>query len=303
MQAHFGAEVLRAEWESCVTCIGTFDGVHLGHQAVIREAVRQARAKEQPCVLVTFDRHPMAVLNPDKRPPAIASLARNLAQFESLGVAVSVVLRFDEELSRTSAACFFERVLRSSIKAGSIVIGRDFAFGLNREGTPEWIAERLPTIVVPPLEMGGRVSSTAIRLAVADGRVEEAARWLGRPFAVEGVVVQGKKLGRRLGFPTVNVARSFDQVMPADGVYAGICTTDGGRFKAAVSVGIGPAAGGGPRIVEAYLLDYDGPDLYGAAVCVELHERLRGEQDFASLESLAEQIAADVQRVRSVLTA
>lgn len=302
MQVHFGIDGLIPEWTQCVGCIGTFDGVHLGHQAVIAHAVRLAAEREQPCALITFDRHPAAILHPQGCPQAIASLAHNLRQFESLGVAVTLVLAFDENLSQTSAELFLERILIGAIRCGDVVVGHDFAFGKDRKGTPEWLASRLEVESIPPFEIGGkRVSSSAIRFAVSEGQVDEAMRLLGRPFAVEGVVVAGQRLGRQLGFPTINLARSFNQVTPADGIYAGVCRTSLGSYPAAVSVGVRPAVGGGPRTIEAYLLDYGGASLYGQSVELDLHTRLREERQFDTLDELKAQIANDVKAVANVI--
>jgi riboflavin kinase/FMN adenylyltransferase len=303
MQVHFGIGLLRAEWRKSVACVGTFDGVHLGHQAVIMEAVAQARLQELPCVLVTFDRHPAAILAPARCPKALAGLQENLQAFNSLGVSATVVLPFDAELSRMSAERFLREILIGAAKASRLVVGHDFAMGNGREGTAEWLSLRLPTSIVPPFEIDGvRVSSSAIRLAVAEGRMEDAARLLGRPFALSGVVVGGQKIGRKLGFPTANIARSFDQAVPAEGVYAGWLTASKCRFMAAISIGVRPAAGGGDQTVEAYLLDYPGDSLYGMPVELDLIHRLREERDFPSLDALTEQIHLDVEETRCSLT-
>jgi riboflavin kinase / FMN adenylyltransferase len=300
MQVHFGVELLKPEWSGAVGCIGTFDGVHRGHRAVIERAVAVGRASELPSVLVTFDRHPAAVLRPDRCPPAIHSLAENLDAFESLGVAVAVILPFDRALSETSADAFFQSILLDRLRARCLVVGHDFAFGRGREGTAEWLGERIETEVVPPFQMDGRrVSSTDIRRAVAAGEVEQAAQWLGRPFAIPGVVVGGQRLGRTLGYPTINLARSFDQLTPLDGVYAGTCTTRFGRFKAAISIGMRPAVGGTHRTIEAYLIDYPGESLYGDAVRLSLTRRLREERNFADLEALKRQMRLDVEQAAS----
>lgn len=299
MQVHFGVELLAVEWPGSVACIGTFDGVHLGHREVILAAVRQAAERECPSVLVTFDRHPAHILAPDRCPKPIGSLQSNLAAFESLGVAVSVVLPFDYDLSQTSAEDFFQRILVERIRAEAIVVGHDFAFGHHRQGTPEWLRERIATTVVPPFEVDGRrVSSSEIRRAVQAGKVEEAVKLLGRPFEIPGVVVAGKKLGRRLGFPTANLARSFDQVLPAFGIYSGELTCPIGTYRAAVSIGVRPSVSGDSMTVEAYLLDYPGDSLYGMAVTLRLVERVRDEQYFETLDALTEQIALDVERIR-----
>lgn len=303
MLTHFGVESVLAEWPEAVVCVGTFDGVHLGHQHVIGRAVAAGRQTDRPSIVVTFDRHPASILAPDRVPPAIATLGEDLRQFEALGVSAAVVLRFDEALAATSAEDFLHRILRQGLHAGSLVVGHDFALGHDRVGTPAWLAERIPTEVVPAYLLDGhRVASSEIRRLVAAGEVESASRLLGRPFAIEGVVVGGQKLGRTLGFPTLNLARSGGQVRPADGVYAGRCETSLGRFAAAVGVGVRPTIGAGERTIEAYLLDFPGDSLYGQAVRLEVLQRLRGEIRFDSLDELRQQMAADVDRVRHCVT-
>jgi riboflavin kinase/FMN adenylyltransferase len=302
MQVHFGVSTLRAEWRHAIVCVGTFDGVHLGHQAVIRSAVELAREELSPCVLVTFDRHPAAVLAPDRCPKAIASLQDNLAALEALGVSAAIILEFDAALSRMSAQRFLDEILIDSAKARKIVVGHDFAMGNNREGNTGWLKEHIETVVVSPFELEGeRVSSSEIRSAIASGQIALANRLLGRPFAIPGIVVEGEKLGRQLGYPTANIARSFDQVMPLDGVYAGWFTCRQGKFRAATSIGTRPAIGGTFRTIEPYLLDYPGESLYGESVRLELCQRIREELNFGSIDALVAQIAADVQTTRVLL--
>lgn len=302
MQVHFGVGLLKAEWARAVGCVGTFDGVHRGHQAVIRRAVETAQSAELPCCLVTFDRHPAAVLAPDRCPKALASLEQNLEAFARLGVAVALVLPFDVALSQMSAQDFLNEILEARVRADRLVVGHDFAMGHRRQGTTDWLAERIPTEVVAPFELEGlRVSSSAIRQAVQEGEMELAARLLGRPFAIDGVVVSGQRLGRQLGYPTANLARSFDQVLPPDGVYAARVLWNGGAYDAALAIGTRPAVGGGDRTIEAYLLDYPGDSLYGLAVSMELRHRLREERNFPSLDALKEQMARDVLEARDRL--
>jgi len=299
MRVHFGREQLRAEWKRAAGCLGTFDGVHLGHQAVIAAAVATARSESIPCVLATFDRHPASVLAPERCPLAVATVGSNLRRFESLGVDIAVVLPFDRATSESPPEAFLSEVLQGALHIDRMAIGHDFAFGHQRAGTPEWLADRVQTQIVPPLMLDGvRVSSSAVREAVSKGLVERAARLLGRPFAIEGVVVEGLRLGRRLGYPTANLVRSSPQITPADGVYAGSCDTPFGTFQAAVSIGLRPAVGGTERTIEAYLLDYPGESLYGRALELGIERRLRDERSFESLEALTEQIARDVGAVR-----
>jgi riboflavin kinase/FMN adenylyltransferase len=302
MQVHFGVDMLHVEWPGSIACVGTFDGVHRGHQAVIGRAVEIARSRNEPCVLVTFDRHPAAVLAPDRCPKEISSLAENLARFRELGVSAAVVLPFDAALSRMPAQRFLDEVLVGAVKSNQLVVGHDFAMGHNRQGDPEWLSSRIQTTVLPPFEIGGRrVSSSAIRQAVSEGNVEAASELLGRPFSIEGIVIEGEKLGTGLGFPTANMARSFDQVTPADGVYAGWVDCRFGRYMAATNIGTRPAVRGTARTIEPYLLDYPGYGLYGDSIRLELTCYLRAELDFPSLDALKAQIAADVEEVRASL--
>lgn len=299
MHVHFGLDHLVAEWPEALVCIGTFDGVHLGHREVIRRSVQKARGLGIPCVLVTFDRHPAAILAPEKAPLAIGSIEGNLAEFESLGVDVALVLPFTRSLADTTAEEFYQRVLVQRIGAKSIVIGHDFAFGHDRQGTPEWLQERIETEVVPAfLVEGERVSSRMIRQAVSDGQVEYAAQLLGRPFAISGVVVHGEKIGRQLGYPTANIARSFRQVMPANGIYSGDFIAPFGIYRAAISVGVRPTFNGTTRTVEAFLINYEGEEFYGQSATLTFVKRIRDEQRFESVDLLKEQMARDVEVAR-----
>lgn len=303
MQVHFGVELLKPEWEKAVVCIGTFDGVHRGHQQVIATAVARAKELEIPVIVVTFDRHPAVILNPSKAPKAIASLKMNLEQLQEHGVGLTVVLPFNAWLSRMSAEEFFQSILREKLRAVCLVVGHDFAMGNGREGNTEWLQKHIETVVVPPFEVDGiRASSSAIREFVGTGELEKANRLMGRGFEVQGFVEHGQKLGRTLGFPTANIARSFDQVMPRDGVYAAWFLVDGQKYKAALAIGTRPAVGGGERTIEAHLLDYPGGSLYGQHIRLRLEKFLRTEADFPTLDSLKDQMSKDVESVRLILT-
>ncbi len=300
MQIFYGIEGIKAEWDGAVICAGTFDGVHLGHQEVIARAVAKARAMGLPCVLVTFDRNPAAILAPENLRPSIFSPSVNLARIEGLGVDIAVVLHFDRQLANTSAQEFLFGHLVDKLRAKAVVIGHDFTFGKDRVGTPEWLSERIETEVVPPfLIEGTRVGSSQIRELILHGEVEQAALLLGKPFEIEGVVVSGQKLGRTIGYPTINLARSFWQVTPKDGVYGGGCHLTSGIYKAAISIGIRPTVDN-LRTIEAFLIDYSGPDLYGQAVVLQLTRRLRDPLKFDSLDELKIQIASDVAKVSTV---
>jgi len=294
MVVHFGISRLQPEWNAAVACLGTFDGVHVGHAELVRRAVRRGVELKAPAVVVTFDRHPAEALAPERVPPYVATLDQNLSELARLGAAVCVVLPFDHALTQTSATDFLQ-MLVDHVHATEFVVGHDFTFGKGREADATWLGARFPTLVVEPVLVDDqRVSSSAVRSAVLEGRVEDAGRLLGRPFALAGVVVGGQMLGRELGYPTANLATSGRMVVPSHGVYAGLARTPHGLFRTAVSVGVRPAVGGGDRTVEAYFLDYPGHEIYGSAVEVQFLSRIRDEADFPGLEALKEQIARDV---------
>lgn len=298
----FGTDGLKAEWSSSTICIGVFDGVHLGHQRVISTAVEAAKQAGEPCVLLTFDRHPLRVLAPEKPIETLAPLSQNLAAFRNLGVTATVVVPFDESTASTEAQVFFDEVMIARLKAARVVVGHDFAFGKRRSGTTDWLSERIETTVVPPFEIQGhRVSSSEIRQSLAVGDVEKAHLLLGRPFLLHGVVSHGQRLGRTIGFPTANLALAGPQLLPKDGVYACWSIVRGERRFAAVSIGLRPAVQGTSRTIEAHLLDFEGGEFYGEEISLRFLGRVRDEEAFASLDHLADAIRGDVARVRSIL--
>lgn len=303
MLIHFGTDLLHPEWTGSVVAIGTFDGVHIGHRKVIESAVQLAQERELPSIVVTFDRHPSRTLKPEFAPLSLQSLDQNLAHMARCGVSLCVVLPFDQALAKTSAEDFLHTILEKNLKAVSLCVGHDFAMGHDRKGDTEWLTKHISTTVVPPFELDGqRVSSSAIRRHIAEGNVGDAANMLGRPFSINGVVVSGEKLGRQLGFPTMNLALSFEHAVPRIGIYAGLAKTQYGNFVAAISIGIRPTVNGRFRTIEAFLLDYPGHSLYASAVELEIHHRLRDEEKYDSLEALTTQIHKDVEQTRLLMS-
>lgn len=302
MLIHIGLELLEPEWNESVVCIGTFDGVHLGHQALLHQAVSMAKERECPSIALTFDRHPAAILAPDRKPQSISTFDQDLRYLKNSGIAATLILPFDRALANTTASEFLNEILIGRLKCQQLVVGYDFALGKGREGTIDWLSSRIATHVVEPvLDEGVRVSSSAIRRAISEADFSQVTRWLSRPFALHGVVVGGQKLGRTLGFPTINLAKSADQIVPPDGVYAGRAHTSQGNFVAAISVGCRPVVDGQNRTVEAYLLDYPGDLLYGESVELEFWQKLRDEQNFSSLEDLKVQMSQDVERTKEIV--
>ncbi|MDQ2985385.1 MAG: riboflavin biosynthesis protein RibF [Armatimonadota bacterium] len=302
MQTVFGLDAITTKWPPSTACVGVFDGVHLGHAAIIREAVSRARLAGRPAVALTFDRHPMAVLAPQNCPKSILAPHANLRKMEAMGLDVVVVATFDRPFSQLTASDFYRGVLLEKLNTAEMVVGHDFAFGHKRVGTAEWLAEQMPTHIHPPLEMDGvRISSSAVRKAIDDGRVADAGRLLGGSFCLEGVVVRGQRLGSRLGVPTANLSPLFNQVLPGAGIYAGRAEVRGNRYSCAISVGFRPTVSTAGFAVEAHLMDFKDGDLYGHSISLEFVERLRDEVAFESTSALTDQMHVDIENARKVL--
>lgn len=289
-------------WEHSVVSIGTFDGVHLGHQALLCKCVEEASAEGWPSIAVTFDRNPLETLRPEHAPKRIQSLHQTLDSIADSGIDIAVVLHFDSELAQTSADNFFEQILVSGLGAQTMVVGHDFAFGKSRVGTPQWLADRIATHVVPPLMIDDvRVSSSAIREAVSLGDVASAANLLGKDFALSGTVAHGRKVGRTLGYPTANLIFDELSLTPADGVYAGTASIASGNYMAAIGIGMRPTVGGNIRTVEAFMIGYNGPDIYGRAMQLAFNSRIRDELKFEDLEALKTAMDEDVRIATEIL--
>ena len=269
--------------------IGTFDGVHIGHREVIAGND----------TVLTFDPHPLSVIHPQATPKLVMPFAIKRDLIAGLGVEELVVIPFDREFAARSAEEFVEEELIGRLGAGSVSVGENFRFGKGARGTPEFLAERLETRVVPLVEADGEtVSSSHIRGLVAAGEVKKAARFLGGPFMLEGEVVPGDKRGRELGMPTANIVPFDTLVTPGHGVYAGWAH----GHPAAINVGVRPTfETGRGLLVEAYLLDFEG-DLYGETLRIAFMERMRGEKRFESVEALVEQMNRDVEQARTTLS-
>jgi riboflavin kinase / FMN adenylyltransferase len=269
--------------------IGVFDGVHKGHQAVIDEAD----------TVLTFDPHPLTVINPDAAPKLIMPFDVKRDVIDGLGVAELVVIPFDREFMKIPAEDFISRVLVERLGAKKVSVGENFRFGARAKGTPEMLAEHdeFETRIVPLVEVDGEtVSSSRIRALVAAGEIDAAMRCLGAPFMVEGRVVEGDRRGRDLGFPTANLVPDDHLVVPGHGVYAAFAN----GHAAAVNVGVRPTfETGRGLLIESYLIDYDG-DLYGRNLRVAFVERLRGEKRFPSVEDLIAQMHRDVAEAREI---
>jgi riboflavin kinase/FMN adenylyltransferase len=291
-----------------------YDGVHRGHQKLIGAAVSRARAMRRPCLLLTFDPHPAEVVRPGSHPAILTSMDRKAELVAELGVDAMGVLPFTPEFMRLSPESFTHTVLVEHLHAAEVVVGENFTYGHRASGTVETLrtegrrfgfaVEGVPLAEDASDDGEVTISSTYIRACVAAGDMVPAARALGRPHRVDGVVVRGQRRGREMGYPTANVETPPFTAIPADGVYAGhLVTRDGAaqdRFPAAISVGTNPTFQGSRRTVEAYVLDYDG-DLYGEHVGIEFAQRLRPMTAFPDVGQLMAAMAKDVVDTRQVL--
>src|SRR5256712_1004330 len=286
--------------------IGVFDGVHLGHRALVAELARGAREENATALAATFDPLPIQSLAPGAPASALSDVRDRVSLLRAAGADAVVVFRFDDAFAGLSADRFIDRV-RAAGDVRRIVVGPDFHFGHRAEGDVAALRARakrdgFAVQVVTPVELEGAiVSSTGIRNLLLAGDVEAAARLLGRPYGVRGLVVHGAKRGRALGFPTINLALPRERLLPRDGIYAMWAEMGEGRFKAAASLGVRPTFGGGERVLEAYLLDFTG-ELYGEEVEVGFINRLRDEMAFASPAELSAQIAHDVEETKRALS-
>jgi riboflavin kinase/FMN adenylyltransferase len=298
--------------EETVITIGAYDGLHLGHQAVIEEVRRRARECGCRSAVVTFDRHPAVVVRPESAPKLLTDHEQRLELLDQTGVDAAVVLPFDEAQSHEPALAFIERVLVKCLNTKLIVVGADFHFGRNREGNVGLLRdlgatygfEVAPLVLVPRADgVDEPVSSTAIRRALAGGNVEMAAAMLTRPFEARGKVVAGDQRGRLLGFPTANVEVSNRVCLPADGVYAGWYERPGGDVHpCAINLGRRPTfyEHADHSLLEAHLLDFDG-DLYGEVAKVRFTNFLRSERKFEGIDALVAQLQSDIAHARDLL--
>ena len=307
VRVYHGLDQVPAGLGPTVVTVGMFDGVHRGHKALLGHVAGEAAARGVPAAAVTFDRHPMEVLRPGSHPLLLTTLSQKVALLGEAGVEVVLVLPFTLELSRVPAREFATRVLFEAMGARAVVVGANFRFGHKAQGDVELLAalgrERGVDAVGVTLHADGRevISSTRIRSELSRGDVQAAARSLGRPYAVEGYVNRGEGRGRALGVPTANVGVPARIALPATGVYAGhFAPGDGTWLPAVTNVGVSPQFGGTQLRVEAHVLDYDA-DLYGRRVSVSFEHRLRGEEVFASVDELVDQMHEDVRQSRKLL--
>jgi len=284
-----------------VVAIGSFDGIHLGHQHLLKRLKELAAEHGDRSAVVTFEPHPRCVIEPAACPKSITTIEEKLGLLHLLGIDDGMVLKFTPQVAHLSAEDFVA-ALGASMTVKTMVCGPDFAFGHRRQGDAAWLREHgIAVEVVEPFLLDGKeLHSSDIRSLLGEGDIPGANRQLGRPFVLRGTVEHGAEVGRGLGFPTANLAVQLNKLVPATGIYAVRVKSPHGRHLGALNIGYRPTFGGDRLTIEVFLLGFDG-DLYGAELEVSFVDRLRNEEKFANAEELAEAIARDVAETRRLL--
>ncbi len=297
---------LPEDFADTAVVIGKFGSIHLGHQQLIHQLIEASEEAGLSALVLTFDRHPNAVLHPDSVPAAVIGENQKKRLLEELGVDALKVIAFDQELSSLTPEQFVERHLLP-LRARIVLVGKGFKFGAGGAGSVDSLRELglrfgFQTREVENVEANGlKISTTAIRKLLNEGKVEVANLLLGRNHTTEGVVEHGRKLGRKLGYPTANISRDAEGYLPADGVYAGYLIAEGVRYPAAHSVGTNDSIEAVPRLLESHVIGRDDLDLYDKSVICEYVAQVRGWAKFESLDLLKEQIANDVAKAKKLL--
>ena len=307
MQYWEGLEQIPSVCQPSAVTIGKFDGIHLGHQALLKATTDAAKTHSMQSIAVTFDRHPDALFNPEHLRLPIIGPHQKAQLIEAAGISALLTLAFNEALACLEPRKFVEDILVSGLNAKYVTVGQDFRFGSGGRGDAALLAQLAAEFgfeleVVAAIEMDGhKISSSRIRQLLDLGDVEQVARLLGRPHQTCGVIEHGLKLGRQLGFPTANMSRDAEGYLPVDGVYAGYLYADGQRFDAALSVGINETIQAVPRLIEAHVLDRSDLDLYGKVVTLEYVSYLRPALKFDGIEPLIAAIKQDCDSIREML--
>ena len=307
MIAWSSTEQVDADFPETAVTIGKFDGVHLGHQALLADLVEVSEEHGIASVAVTFDRHPDALLNPGAVKQALTGPIQKQYLLREAGVDALLTLAFDEELAALSPQDFVRQVLVESLKARWVLVGENFRFGAKGAGDVSLLVELgkehgFRVTVVPPVTIDGEVvSTTRIREYLDDGNIKKANELLGRPHLTTGIIEHGLKIGRTIGFPTANMSRDAEGYLPVDGVYAGWLYVDDERYPAALSVGINETFQAVPRLIEAHVIDHPELDLYDKVVSLEYVEYIRPAAKFDGVEALVAEIHRDLDKCRKIL--
>ena len=302
MQIH--SDIGHLQVDKTLVSIGKYDALHLGHKLILESLVARARESNLPAAVVTFDRHPNHVLNPDNVPVPVLGNSQRQELFEQLGIDILLQLEFNSELANLPAEEFVQKYLIGGLHAQEVFVGERFRFGAGGLGDSGVIASQ--GLAVESIEHvsldGEKVSTTNIRNALLEGDVELASKMLGRNHSTTGVVEKGRQLGRTLGFPTANLSRSSEGMLPADGVYAGYLHVGSETYVAAHSVGTNDTVGEIPRLVESHAVGRNDLELYDQVATVEYVKKVRGWKKFDSVEELVEQVHKDIQKTISIIS-
>ena len=296
-----------SELGATAVTIGKFDGIHRGHSALIEELLAVAKQHELTSVLVTFDRHPDALLNPTNLRWPLIGPHQKAELVAAAGVEALVTLTFDDDLAKLTAEQFIQEVLVDRLQVKIVIVGEDFRFGAGGAGDVTLLRDLGQQLgfevrVIPSATVAGvKVSTSAIRGLLDEGNVAKAAELLGRTHTTVGEVEHGLKIGRTIGFPTANMSREAEGYLPLDGVYAGWLIADGVRYPAAHSVGINETFQAVPRLVESHVLDRKDLDLYDKVVTLEYVDFVRPSAKFDGVDSLVAEINRDLDKIRLIL--
>jgi riboflavin kinase / FMN adenylyltransferase len=299
-------EKIPPEFRDAFVTIGNFDGVHLGHIPILKKLIEEAHKKKRKAVVITFDPHPKKVLHPDIRPfYMLTSVEEKIKLLENIGIDGLILIPFDLKFSKMTAEAFVSDILWDRLHIRKIFVGHDYSFGKSKAGNKIFLAEfgkklGFEVDIIDAIRLDDEtISSTRLRHLILGGDVRRAARLLGRPYNVTGIIVSGKKRGTILGIPTANI-KPEKELIPSQGVYAVICHVEQNRYKGVLNIGFNPTFSDTELSVEVYLLDFSG-DVYGEKVDVLFIERIRDEVKFENSEQLVKQIWKDIDAARIML--
>lgn len=306
MTEYYGLEQIKENNDNTIVTIGNFDGVHKGHQELIKLTVEKGKEKNLKTMAITFDPHPIKCIKPGDHPPIITPLEQKIELLKYFGIDDILVIEFSKEFANLTAVEFTEDILVNILKVKGIVVGKDYMFGKNRKGNIELLKEYGKKyefdVFIPEFATFSdkRISSTLIRKSVMGGKLDEAKSMLGRFYQIRGTVVHGRNRGNKIGFPTANL-ELIDELCPKMGVYAVVPEIEGVKYKGVANIGYSPTFGDHKFTVEVHFIDFK-EDLYGRKIKVNFIQRLRGEKKFSGIEELSQQISKDVMNAKEILS-
>jgi len=306
MQVITSKEYNKFKGSNTCLAIGTFDGLHKGHQLIINQAIKEARKNNYPAAVLSFHPHPLEIIAGKMPPPSVVSRSQKISILEDMGIDYYFEQEFNQEFAQLKPEEFINQILLDKIRVKTIVVGDDFRFGYKNEGNVEILKEMgklhsyRAKIISQLHASDDRISSTRIRTLLKKGKIKNAEKLLGRPYQICGEVIHGKKRGRKLGFPTANLNLETNYILPPEGVYAVQVQYKGQEYVGAANLGYNPTFNNQDISFEVFILDFKG-NLYNQRLCVDLIEFIRGEKDFAVKEELIEQMKQDILYTRKLL--